>query len=180
MPRVLLAVVAVAVIVFALVDCARTDEDRMPARIPKALWILLILFLPVVGGAAWIVASRLARPVAGSPATRGGGSAGSFGPLGPTSRPPARPARSGPLAPDDDPEFLARLEADRRRREREKKEREARESGGGAGAADAVDAADAADAAGESDADGPGTDGEAPPEGGTTTDDPRDSPSSPA
>ncbi|SJM54300.1 putative membrane protein [Actinomycetales bacterium JB111] len=171
MPRVLLAVVAVAVIVFALVDCARTDEDRMPVRIPKALWILLILFLPVLGGAAWIVASRLARPVAGSPATRGGGSAGSFGPLGPTSRPPARPARNGPLAPDDDPDFLARLEADRRRREREKKEREARESGGGAGAADAAGGSDV----GESDADG-----ETPPKGGTATDDPRDSPSSPA
>ncbi|MGO1560341.1 MAG: PLD nuclease N-terminal domain-containing protein [Actinomycetaceae bacterium] len=170
MPRVLLAVVAVAVIVFALVDCARTDEERMPARIPKALWILLILFLPVVGGAAWIIASRLARPVAGSPATRGGGSAGPFGPFGPTARPPARPARSGPLAPDDDPDFLAGLEAERRRREREKKERVAREAGDGAGAADA----------GESDAGETDADGEAPTGGGTATDDPRDSPSSPA
>ena len=129
MPRVLLAVVAVAVIVFALVDCARTEEERMPARIPKALWILLILFLPVVGGAAWIIASRLARPKAGSPASHGGSTSGPFGSFGPTSAPPRRPARSGPIAPDDDPEFLARLEAERRRREREKRAREARESG---------------------------------------------------
>ena len=201
MSRIVPILLAVAVIVFALIDCARTPEERMPARIPKAIWIILILFLPVIGALGWIV---LARMAAGSGARGAAGGAPSGGPAG------RRPS-SGPVAPDDDPEFLARLEADRRRRERERRQRERdeeRERGrgtalsagespdgatGGDGAfgagdpphaeGDLLDPPAREDGAGPRGADPRDTDslddGEEP-GGGVAVDDPRRSPGSPA
>src|SRR5690554_2973003 len=89
-----------ALIVYALVDCVRYEDSRMPVGLPKAIWVILIVVFPVAGAAAWLVVSRVtARAAAG-----GGGSAGYAPP--PQARRP-RPTR--PVAPDDDPEFLASL-----------------------------------------------------------------------
>lgn len=114
MPRILAVVLLVALMVYALIDCARTPREDVPPGVPKPLWIALILLVPVLGAIAWLVVSRLARS-----GGTGGGGGGTRRP-GP-SVPPRRP---GPVAPDDDPEFLARLEADRRRAERERRARE--------------------------------------------------------
>lgn len=104
MPRLLVYVVPVALAVYALIDLWRSDV-RERAGLHPALWVAVIVLLPVVGPIAWIIISRTRR--AGTPRTSGG-----------TSPRPGRPARQAPLAPDDDPDFLWRLEQDRRRRQR--------------------------------------------------------------
>lgn len=108
--------------VFCLIDAIQTPaEDHR--NLAKGLWILLIILIPIVGGIAWLVAGRPQR-VAGGPRA--------------TGFPEYERARWAPLAPDDDPAFLARLrqvdheheqtlnrwEADLRRREEELRRRD--------------------------------------------------------
>ena len=59
MARVLiLAVVAVVVVtVFTLIDCALTEAYRVRA-LPRALWLLLILLVPVAGPFLWWTIGR--------------------------------------------------------------------------------------------------------------------------
>jgi hypothetical protein len=106
MVRALFFLVIIGLAVYALADIA-TSDDRARRGIPRGVWLLVAL-VPVVGAVAWIVSSRAARAEGGP-----GGSGGTR----PTSG--GGPRRSGPLAPDDDPEFLWRLEQERIRRERE-------------------------------------------------------------
>lgn len=96
MPRVVPILLLVVIVVFALVDCIRTPNSDMPPGIPKPLWIILIVAVPVVGAIAWLIISRLP------------GFASSGGPRPSRPKPPRRPR--GPVAPDDDPEFLANLD----------------------------------------------------------------------
>lgn len=103
MARALLFLVIIGLAVYALADIATSDE-RTRRGLPKGAWLLIAL-VPVAGPVAWILVSRAQR------AGGGGGAPGTAGPGG--------PRRSGPLAPDDDPEFLWRLEQERKRRERE-------------------------------------------------------------
>ena len=87
MPRfwLIFIVVAVAFIVYSLVDCAMADRARI--RGPrKPIWLLIILLLPVLGGVLWFVIGRGRRGAA------------------------ARPSRI--VAPDDDPAFLRRIRTD--------------------------------------------------------------------
>lgn len=113
--KVLLALVVVAVTVYAVVDCLNADdEDRR--GLPKGLWLILIVLLPIFGPVAWFLlssAQRRARLAAGRGPMSGGYSA-----PGSSSRGP-RPRTSGPVAPDDDPDFLWRIEQERRRAARE-------------------------------------------------------------
>ena len=76
-------------LIAAVADCLGGEEQ--PRRFGRALWVLIIVLLPVAGGALWFTHGRPRRP--------GGNS-------GPTRR---RPGPT-PVAPDDDPEFLADLE----------------------------------------------------------------------
>lgn len=105
MPRVVFTLASIALTVFALADCIQANDDRMRG-LPRWAWILLIVFVPWVGPITWLVVSRLLRdPEAVK-----------------------REARfSRPLAPDEDPEFLRKLDEDirRERRLREQKAREA-------------------------------------------------------
>ncbi|WP_372697139.1 PLD nuclease N-terminal domain-containing protein [Arthrobacter sp. JSM 101049] len=108
------ALVALAVTIYALIQCAQTPRNRVRS-LAKGWWIVVIVLLPLVGACLWF---WLGRPT----------DAGS----GPTS---GRRAPRGPASPDDDPEFLRSLETQRRqrakdeelrRREAELKAREAR------------------------------------------------------
>jgi hypothetical protein len=110
--RFIVVVAFFALQVYALVDLVRSDSAGVRA-IPKPLWFLVVLF-PVAGPVAWLL---LGRPRVG-PAPGGGGGGGITG--GP------RPPR-GPIAPDDDPEFLKRLDEQSwaARMERLRREREA-------------------------------------------------------
>lgn len=80
----------IALVVFAMVQCTQADPARV-RTLPRPWWFPVILLLPIVGALAWVVAGR---PLEGVP----GGSS--------TGRP-----RPRPVAPDDDPEFLASLAA---------------------------------------------------------------------
>lgn len=115
MTRVLPIIVALTLAVYALIDCIQTDpaEVRGPRR---AVWILLILLIPIIGPVAWLIA-RWRTPHTGQSARR-----------------PTTP----PVAPDDNPEFLRQLpnideehekllsqwETDQRRREEEMRNRD--------------------------------------------------------
>ena len=82
--------IAVGLTIFTVIDVALIDRTRVKGP-PKLLWIL-ISFILVIGPVLWFFLGR-ERLIDASQA------GGSFGP---------RPRR-GPTAPDDDPEFLGKL-----------------------------------------------------------------------
>ncbi|UFU05822.1 PLD nuclease N-terminal domain-containing protein [Ruania halotolerans] len=88
---VLLGLVVLALTVYSVIDCVGGEEQRRK-NLPTWLWVTLIVALPVLGALIWLLVSRSAG-ASGQPAPR---------------------RRTGPLAPDDDPAFLADL--DRRTR----------------------------------------------------------------
>ena len=79
--------------IYALVDCIQTEESQIRG-LPKIAWILLIVFVGVIGPVAWLIAGRAKT-------------GGSRVPLPGARDPSAQSPRT--LAPDDDPEFLGRL-----------------------------------------------------------------------
>ena len=50
-------VVSLALWVYCLVDAIGTDESRV-RHLPKVGWLLVILFFPLAGSIAWLVAGR--------------------------------------------------------------------------------------------------------------------------
>jgi len=111
MGRVLPVVLGVALIIYAFIDCVRTPPRLMPPGLPKPVWLLVIALVPLIGALAWLLVSRL--PAQGT----------------------SRGRRPRPVAPDDDPEFLANLDWQARkahyeRLRREREQREAEEGGG--------------------------------------------------
>ncbi len=95
MPRVLLIGAAVVVVLYAFIDAVQTDKTLV-RTLPKWLWILVILLLPVLGAVWWLVSGRAPRTAY------------------PDQAQPARPSLFGrrrePVAPDDDPTFLRHLD----------------------------------------------------------------------
>ena len=89
-----LSLISLGLMVFALAECVQSSDDER-VGLHKGIWIVLIVVFPIVGSIAWFVVSRSRRN-----ASRSG--------QGPTIPP-------SPVAPDDDPEFLWRLESERRR-----------------------------------------------------------------
>jgi Phospholipase_D-nuclease N-terminal len=59
MARLVVGVVIAALVftIFALVDCALTERTRVRGM-PKALWLLVVLVLPVLGGVLWFLIGR--------------------------------------------------------------------------------------------------------------------------
>ena len=84
MLRVLPVLLAVTLVVYACVECVQTDP-RAVRNLPRAGWVAVILLLPVLGAAAWLLAGRPAREE-----KRGR-------------------SRHGPIGPDDDPDFLREI-----------------------------------------------------------------------
>lgn len=84
MPRVVLVLLVVALTVYALVEAAQAHSSRV-RLMPRWLWIVAILCVPVAGPVSWLLFGR----------PRGRGITG--------QQPPR------PIAPDDDPDFLRRL-----------------------------------------------------------------------
>ena len=80
---------AVGVIIYSLIDCARSDA-RDIRGLRRGPWLAIILLLPVIGGILWLTLGRPRYASPGSVPTRGKG-------------------------PDDDPEFLRELERRTRR-----------------------------------------------------------------
>ncbi|SEJ13488.1 PLD nuclease N-terminal domain-containing protein [Demequina mangrovi] len=90
MLKVLPLLAYIGLVIYALSDLWQRP-DREPYGVSRGLWTAMIIFLPFIGALAWIVVSML-RPDNG------------------TDR------RSGPVAPDDDPEYLAWLREQTRRK----------------------------------------------------------------
>lgn len=111
MPRAILALASVALTIFALADCVQTPPERIRG-IPKWAWIVLIVLLPWVGPITWLLVVK--DRTGGAPGGRPGG-----------------PRREGPMAPDDDPEFLRRLDEQIRRERSAREQREQRGEDGG-------------------------------------------------
>jgi hypothetical protein len=86
------------VMAVALISVLST-EDGTVRRLPRGLWVVVILVLPVIGPVLYFWLGRRAR--AHEPWSPPGLAARAFGP-GSATRPRT-------LAPDDDPEFLRRV-----------------------------------------------------------------------
>lgn len=83
--KVLLGLLLISLSVYCLVECLQSRPGTV-RLLPRPLWLLLILLLPLLGPALWWF---LGRPSSGAP---------------PTPR-----AFRKPVAPDDDPDFLRSL-----------------------------------------------------------------------
>lgn len=89
--RYAVVLLVIGLTVYALIDCARTAPGDVKAM-PKPLWLAVILLLSPIGPVAWLLAGRGRGPAQST-----------------------RPKPSGPIAPDDDPEFLRELDRRTRR-----------------------------------------------------------------
>lgn len=87
---IVVGLVIVALSIYAAIDSLLTDRSRVRG-LPKALWVIVILLLPVIGAVLWFLVGK----------DRGKG------------RPVLRQT-----APDDDPEFLRRLGSEKEQEER--------------------------------------------------------------
>lgn len=120
-----MVILTVAITVYAVADIARTPKDEMPARLPKAMWLLLVLLLPPLGGLAWIIVSRVTQAEArGGQINRKVWYSDESAIKSPTFR-RHRNTPYGYHAPDDDPEFLWSLEKELRSKRSEEEIREA-------------------------------------------------------
>src|SRR5699024_11582052 len=107
MARGIIAVLSIALSIFALSDCVQTEDEKIRG-LPKWASIVLIVLIPWVGPITWLFVGK-ERNLGGDP-----------------------PRRQGPLATDEDPDFLRRLDEDIRRERRERRERDQGEDGGSA------------------------------------------------
>lgn len=89
----ILAVAAVIFTIYAVADCAFFDRTRIRG-LRRGWWIVVIIFVPIIGGLLWFVIGR--------------GRAGRVG----------RGGSSRTVAPDDDAEFLRQLRNDAEQDER--------------------------------------------------------------
>lgn len=96
----LVGILLVALWVYCIFDVVSTDEALM-RNMPKILWLVVVILVPTVGAVAWLL---LGRPIGA------GLRPGDTTPRRPAPRPAPRP-----LAPDDDPSFLARLDEETKR-----------------------------------------------------------------
>ncbi len=122
----LLGVITFALWVYSLVDAIGSPAHRV-RNLPKVAWVLIILFFPLVGSIAWLVAGRPEDGVARRSAYEREQSA--FPEYD-------RPGRAAAVDPERDAEFLRqvreRAEAQRRAYEAQKKrEREEGEPSAG-------------------------------------------------
>ena len=96
----ILAPIVILLVIFAVVDIAVLERSRV-RFLPKLAWIFLVVILPIAGPVIWFIVGR------GRPGENNSGSASA-----PSS------GRVGPVAPDDDPDFLGRLNRDQEQEER--------------------------------------------------------------
>jgi len=110
--RGLLVFALLALWIYSVVEV--TTSTRSECRtLPKAVWLALVVLLPVVGALLWLATGRPRAVKAPAP-----------------SEMPVRPSRDVPANPDDDDEFLRglrdRAEQQRRAADRQRREAERR------------------------------------------------------
>lgn len=87
---IVLGVAALVFYIYSVADCAFFDRTRVRG-LPKAVWLLVIILFPVLGGILWFLIGRGRRRAAFERRT---------------------------IAPDDDPAFLGKLRLDHDQQER--------------------------------------------------------------
>lgn len=87
------ALIAVGLTIYAIADIAQHPQAE-PYRLPKVVWILVVLFAPIVGAISWIIAKWTNRGTEGYERPHTG-------------------------SPDDDPDYLMWLNEQERRRRRQ-------------------------------------------------------------
>lgn len=90
-----LAVVYLLLTAVALVSCLSVADRRTIRRMPRALWVIVIVLVPLAGSIAWFLAGR--------PRTTSGSRTGWRVALG-------LPEPPRPRAPEDDADFLRSLD----------------------------------------------------------------------
>lgn len=83
----------IALTVYCIVDVLQHREDH-PHGLPKAFWVLVLFFVPYVPELVWLYLKW-------------------------NSSGQTKPRPRGPIAPDDDPEYLRWLNEQQRRRREE-------------------------------------------------------------
>ena len=113
--------------VFSVVDVITSDEGAI-RHLPKVPWLLLVLFFPLAGSVAWLVAGRPEGPPRPKPYER----------AAPDYPEYDRPGRAAATNPEDDEAFLRRVRerAEEQRRAYEARRR-AEEASGAEGASEA-------------------------------------------
>jgi len=86
----IVGVIAALFYIFSIVDCALAERERVRG-LPKAAWLPIVIVFAIIGGVLWFLIGRPRREQAGIPRS---------------------------VAPDDDPDFLKKLEQERQQRER--------------------------------------------------------------
>ncbi len=89
------AILLIGLVVYSGVDVLRSDKDER-IGLPRWVWVVLLVLVPLVGSIVWIAVSRTQRART-QPADAVG-----------------RAMAPAPVAPDDDPEFLWMLDEKRR------------------------------------------------------------------
>ena len=110
----LVGIVTLALWIFSLVDVIGSDDGRI-RHLPKVWWLLIVLFFPLAGSIAWLVAGR---PDNG-PQRRS-----AYEHAAPAFPEYDRPGRAAASNPEDDEEFLRTVREraeEQRRRYRESK-----------------------------------------------------------
>ncbi|MET9338556.1 PLDc N-terminal domain-containing protein [Nonomuraea sp. NPDC003804] len=97
MPGVLIGLAVLAFWLYSLFDVITTPDEES-RNLPKILWVLIVVLVPLVGSVFWLL---LGRPTRSRPFQLPGRSATDRG--------------EAPRGPDDDPDFLRDL--DRRLRD---------------------------------------------------------------
>jgi hypothetical protein len=109
--------------VFCIVDVVISDETVI-RNLQKPLWLLIVLFLPVIGAVLWLVAGRPRPQTTGHRQHPQSGISAAFTEYD-------RPGRFAAVNPDDDEEFLRqvreRAEEQRRRYREQQAEQRRRE-----------------------------------------------------
>ncbi|GAB3558084.1 PLD nuclease N-terminal domain-containing protein [Spelaeicoccus albus] len=81
-------VIVIAMMIYSVIDCVRRDPAEVRS-LPKVAWVAVIILLPAIGTILWFLLGR--------------------GPVDGQGPPGGQRGRRGPVAPDDDPDFLRGL-----------------------------------------------------------------------
>ncbi len=109
-----LALIEIVLLVYCVLNIITTPDTEV-RNLPKLLWLVLVVVLPLIGGIAWLIAGRPQGPARSMPYK------------GNVGVPPEydRPGRATAYRPDDDEAFLRRLreraEQQRRTAEQQRK-----------------------------------------------------------
>lgn len=60
-------VIELGLLIFCVIDCIQTDEFLIRNMQSKGLWLFLIIFVPLIGPIAWLVAGRPWQPSGARP-----------------------------------------------------------------------------------------------------------------